>query len=390
MRRRVAAACLGLMVACGLASRAPAAEPPPPPFTGPVQVSSLPETEQRIWAEVADLERAFRRGGQLIDDAETEAYLAALMDRLYPGFGPAFRLRVIRDPEMNAFCLPNGGIYVNLGLLARVRNEDQLAAILAHEGGHFTHRHGVRQHESAVTTAAWVRYSRLAGGLPGKAIGSLLGLSSISGFSRELEREADLAGFGRLTAAGFDPREAVRMFESLYEESKAQGLKESVFFASHPRLQERIESFRALIAAAPAASAPAASAPVDSARLRTLQPRLQREWMELEASLGHDARLIHQLTRPDAATFFPPEAPYYLGEAYRRRGDATDRERMLAAYGEALARAPGFAPVHAALGAHHFKNRDCAAASPELHAYLDMAPDGPMAGHARRMLEKCR
>src|SRR5581483_8653990 len=52
-----------------------------------------------------------------------------------------WRLRILRDPMVNAFTMPNGSIYVSAGLLARMENEDQLAAVLAHEVTHVASRH---------------------------------------------------------------------------------------------------------------------------------------------------------------------------------------------------------------------------------------------------------
>lgn len=370
-------------IACLLA--AVCAQAATPPFERPVLPAGLEEPEQRVWGEAADVDLALSRSGQLVLDEEVETWLASLMLRLFPDFGAALRVRIVRDPEMNAFCLPNGSIYMNLGMLARVRNTSQLATILAHEGVHFTHRHGFQQRSSLVTTAGFTQGAGIAGGLVGALLGSLVGMSSIRGFSRMHEREADRVGFGRLLAGGFDPRESVAVFQMLTAESKAMGLTDTVFFASHPQLDERIKTFRELSAVA---STPAL--PESDAALRAFQPRLQREWMALEASMGQGGRLVHQLTRPDAADFYPPEAPYYLGEGYRMRGDAADRNAMIAAYESSVQRAPKFAPAHAALGVVHFKAKDCAGAAPHLQSYLDLAPDGPLRAHVSRLLEKCR
>ena len=354
------------------------------PFDGPVIAAALDEPEQRVWSESGDIDRGLARSGQIIADADADAYLRDVMARLFPEFGPALRLHLLRDAEMNSFCLPNGSIYLNLGMLARVRNESQLATILGHEGTHFTHRHGYQQRGSSLATAVWVHGAGLAGGFAGDLLGSLLGISSIRGFSRSLEREADLAGFGRMLAAGYDPQETIATFDMLAAESTAAGLSDSLFFASHPRLVERIENFRDL-----ARKIGPAPVRTDSTRLHELQRRLHGEWLDLELSLGHGKRLMFQLTRPDADAFFPPEAPFYLGEAYRLTGEPGYRERMLAAYSAAAARAPAFAPTYAALGVHHFKNKDCLRAVPAFRVYLDIAPDGPAAPHIRRLLDKC-
>jgi predicted Zn-dependent protease len=355
------------------------------PFTSPSQLSALPDGEQRVWGESDDLERILARSGQLLDDPVADAYLRDLARRLFPDLAAALRLRILKDPEMNAFCLPNGGVYLNVGMIARTRSESELATIVAHEGSHFTHRHGFQQRSAQVSTATFVQGAGLLGGLAAAAAGQLVGLSSIQGFSRAHEREADAAGFQRLVGAGLDPRDGPRVFERLAAEAQATGIREPYFFASHPSLRERIDSFTAL---ARQATAPATSP--DDTNYRAFAVPLQRLWLEQEIGLGRGERVIHVLTQPGAMALFPPESPFYLGEAYRLRGAPDDRDRMVEAYRTAETAAPRFAPARAALGVHYYRQKDCPRARPHLSAYLELEPSGPLSAHVRRFLEKCR
>lgn len=372
-------------VAAILLSQALSCEAAVAPFARLDDLAQLPEPEQRVWSESADVDAAFAKGGQLLGDPEVDAYLQALSNRLFPDLGRAIRVRAIRDPEMNAFCMPNGSVYMNVGMLARVRNESQLATILAHEGAHFTHRHGFQQRSSLITTAAVVQGSVIGGGLVGALLGNLIGLSSIQGFSRDHEREADAVGFRRLVEARFDYRESPRVFQMLAAESVARGDKPSYFFASHPQLKERIESYGALIRDTVAG----APEPDDAAFLEIVR-KVHRVWFDMELGMGRGDRLIHVLTQPGADSFYAPESSYYLGEAYRLRGGKGDQDRMLEAFRAAAAKAPRFAPTFMALGTYHYKQKDCAKARPFLVTYLDLDPTGAMSAHARRFMDKCQ
>jgi predicted Zn-dependent protease len=109
-----------------------------------------PEADERaLWA------RAEKEEGSLLervipyDDPLLEDYLARVADRLVPesmraAGGPAFKVRVLRDPTLNAFAMPNGHIFVHTGLLSRLHNEAQLATILGHEMTHVSHRHALK------------------------------------------------------------------------------------------------------------------------------------------------------------------------------------------------------------------------------------------------------
>ena len=69
----------------------------------------------------------------------------------------------MKSPQLNAFALPNGRIYINQGLLARFQNEAQLATVMAHEGTHFTNRHGYQNTESLKDNSAFATFGAMLG-----------------------------------------------------------------------------------------------------------------------------------------------------------------------------------------------------------------------------------
>lgn len=203
------------------------------PWTRAVGPDELDRSEYSLWQEAGEFDRALARAGRVNTDPALTAYLQGIMDRLYPEFRGRLVVRLLNAQHINAFALPNGSVYVNAGLIARFQNEAQLATVLAHEGAHFTHRHALQQAERVRNAAA---FARVAGMLGVPLVGDLLALSSMFGFSREHEREADQIGYQRLVAAGYAPAESIKTFQHLQAEIKATDINEPFFFSSHPKL----------------------------------------------------------------------------------------------------------------------------------------------------------
>ena len=92
--------------------------------------------ERAIWDSLARLEAAVRTSPQRLVAPELDAYIRGVVERLVGRSAPDVRIYVMRDASANAAMLPSGMMMVNTGLLVRVRDESQLAAVLAHEAGH--------------------------------------------------------------------------------------------------------------------------------------------------------------------------------------------------------------------------------------------------------------
>lgn len=177
----------------------------------------------------------------------------------------AYHFIVVDSPEVNAFALPGGYIYVTRGILAYLNSEAELAAVLGHEIGHVTARHSVQQYSAATATnvattvggiAASVFLPQLGGQLA-QGIQSLLGFGGdvlLSGYGRSHELEADRLGAEYLARSGYDPQAMIRVIAVLknqelfdIEVAREEGREPRRYhglFASHPdndtRLQEVI------------------------------------------------------------------------------------------------------------------------------------------------------
>src|SRR5678816_4205956 len=155
---------------------------------------------------------------------------------------------VVDSPEINAFALPGGYIYITRGILAYLNSEAELAAVLGHETGHVTARHSVQQMSAA--TAAGVGATLLGIFVPvlrnqaGDTAINLLGNALLSGYGREHELEADRLGAEYLYRTGYDPQAMIKVIgvlknQELFdaEMAKSEGRQPRSYhgvFASHP------------------------------------------------------------------------------------------------------------------------------------------------------------
>ena len=114
-----------------------------------------------------------------------------------------YRFTVLDSPDINAFALPGGYIYINRGLMAYLSSEEELAAVLGHEIGHVTARHSVRQYSqsqlmSIFSAAVQINSGRTAGDIVGVASGALL-----AGYGRAMALVADALGADYLLQDGY-------------------------------------------------------------------------------------------------------------------------------------------------------------------------------------------
>lgn len=147
---------------------------------------------------------------------------------------------VIRDPSPNAFAFPNGQIYIHTGMLARMADESQLAALLGHEINHTAGHHTILSHR---ITAKRLAIQVLAGGL-----GGLMGQLR---YSRKLEQEADDRAPFLLQETSYDPHAITELLEILNEDFEGLDPRVATVWTTHPDPEERIEASRVNVAGLP-------------------------------------------------------------------------------------------------------------------------------------------
>jgi predicted Zn-dependent protease len=366
--------------ALGLASLVGCAGQPVKPFEKPQEVKHISEEESRLWTEARGVDNAIRNSGQLYQDQQLEQYLQRIVSRLYPGFQQTIHVHVVRSPMLNAFALPNGSIYFNMGLLARMEDEAQLATVLGHETAHFILKHALEQRRQIKHASA----AAIGVAIVGVPFADLVAISSVYGYSRDLERQADAFGFEHLKTAGYDVHESVKVFEILAAEAKALDEKHPVFFASHPKLEERIQSFDELIATSKQSGGRVGR---DTYLRETSDIKLAS--LEADLSMDRYKSLILVLESDTAAArFAAPHRYYFLAEAYRRRNEQGDVKRAEAAYRMSLQEEPLFAPAYRGFGFLYVKLNDLGKARPLLEKYLELAPNAKDRAYVEYYLKK--
>ena len=390
----------------------------------PMGAGYKPEADERaLWTKAEKEEQALLKKAKPYDDPMLEEYLARIGDRLLPdevreSGGPGFKFGVMSDPTLNAFAMPNGRIYVHTGLLSKLDNEAQLATILGHEMTHVTHRHALRFQRDAQNKQIW--YTVAAVGLSigiaaaagsraksGDYIGAavisqtanavlglglqLAAIASITGYGRDLEREADAEGLDRLVKAGYDPKEAPRVFELLKKDSGDRGSLETFFFGSHPKLQERIDTTNELVRTKYAAAVEP-TALRDSEDFQLRMRTVVRDNAQLDIRAGRFALAQQQLDRVLALTPKDPLSHVYQGDLHRLRAQRArsvdDKnelaQKALASYERAAELDPALPEPHRQLGLLYYQQKDAAAAKAAFEKYLALKPDAP---DARRIKE---
>ena len=177
--------------------------------------------------------------------------LGAKLSAKAPGYQWPYNFHVVNVKEVNAFALPGGSIFVNLGTIQAADNEAQLAGVMSHEISHVVQRHGTR-----------AASKQMAAQLPLAILGGLMGSSTLAKAaqmgisfgvgsyflknSRQSESEADLLGTDVMYDSGYEPHQMAVFFEKLEKQmgSSANSLMNQ-FMSDHPNPGNRAEAVSA-------------------------------------------------------------------------------------------------------------------------------------------------
>lgn len=197
------------------------------------QVSEEIERKFVLSGNRAEIERVNLIGGKV----------AAVSDRQ----DITYYFKVIQDDDINALSAPGGYIYVNTGLL-KAADDDELAAVIAHEVGHIAARHAVfsMQTNMAASLIGGIIFSNIETSEDvRRGTSAVLNLVML-GYSRDDEFEADKLGVTYAYYAGFDANGMVVFLEKLQRQNKENPLDRGlVYLRSHPLYSDRIAKARA-------------------------------------------------------------------------------------------------------------------------------------------------
>jgi predicted Zn-dependent protease len=232
------------------------------------------EDERRLGEE---FHKQISEEAEFYDDPEVVAYVQGLTKRLAATCGRRdveYRAHVVVSEEINAFAVPGGYLYVNVGLIRAAESESELAGVLGHEIGHVVARHGAKHMTQRLGLVALMEmvHGRDAS-KTAEIVGAVIavgGQGLLLKYSREDELEADELGARNLYDSGIDPQGLARFFEKLQSASGARQSKMLRILSTHPPSEERIRKVREQIRTLP----PRTGLTRDGARFRRIRGSL--------------------------------------------------------------------------------------------------------------------
>ncbi len=359
------------------APAAPASGPATTPASVAVEPAYVPQDkmERGLWMQMDDAERELKRSPLVIRDPHLNAYVRSVLCKTVgAGKCAQVRLYLVRTPDFNASMAPNGVMQVWSGLLLRTQNEAQLAAVLGHEYIHYENRHSLklfRDIKSKSASAAWLAFTGIG------LIASFGLLADLSKFSREMEREADMGGVALMAKAGYDTREASKVWQQLREEmdataairlTKSKKDKSGGMFASHPPTAERVAYLSAAAAEQPGDPAGSGAASYAAA--------MANDWPAFvdDQLKNNDFGSAEYLITSMAKAGWSDRLLYARGELYRRRAGDGDLDKAAGYFSEAIGAGGVLPELWRGRGLALLKLGRSEAGKADLNEYLKRAP----------------
>jgi len=370
------------------------------PLIGP-GYRAVDQDEKGLWQQMERVEEEVAGSNLLIKDARLTAYLGDLIGRVGGPAAEDMRIYLARIPEFNAVMFPTGFAVVFSGLLLRMRNEAQLAGVIAHESAHFLRKHQLRQWRDMRRKTDIFSFLAMGAGVAGGAAGVYAGdlvqlaqlgtILSLLKYNRTLEAEADAMGVRLLAEAGYDPTGMSETWQQLIAEldlsakyRRKKRERDFSLFSTHPAPESRMADLRIS-----AAEAKVPGRRYDDFRdrylaaLAPIRPTLLDDQVKLNDP-GASQYVIETLARDGWNGLLR----FYEGETWRLRNSQKQHDELRAAQGYAAAVLYPDAPADAWRwhGIMLMKQGRAVEARAAFARYLQMAPAAPDAPFVRQMM----
>jgi len=231
------------------------------PLIGP-GYRAVDQDEKGLWQLMERVEEEVSGSNLLIKDPQLISYLGTLIGNVGGPAARDMRIYLARIPEFNAMMFPTGFTVIFSGLLLRMRNEAQLAGVVAHEGAHFLRKHQIRQWRDMRRKTDIFSFLAMGAGVAGGAAGIYAGdlvqlaqlgtILSLLKYNRTLEAEADAMGVRLLAEAGYDPMAMSETWQQLIGELDLSARyrrkhrdRRFTLFETHPSPDARMADLRA-------------------------------------------------------------------------------------------------------------------------------------------------
>ncbi len=221
------------------------------PATGKSQLIMVSAPELEAMGAEASPMLVKEYGGE-VGQPQLKQYVTSIGQQLSKHVEPEYAdvkwtFTTLDSDVINAFALPGGRVFISRGLIVKLHNEAEIAAVLGHEIGHVTGRHV----DERVSRATALELGLQIGGAATQselavAAGNLFGQGYLLKFGRDQELEADRLGLRYMMQAGYDPHAMVGVINVLMEAS--QGSSPPEFLSTHPNPERRMEQVKGLLA----------------------------------------------------------------------------------------------------------------------------------------------
>jgi Zn-dependent protease with chaperone function len=227
-----------------------------------------------------------------------------------------FEFHVVAQKDINAFALPGGPMFVNIGTITAAANEAELAGVMAHEMSHVYMQHSAKQADKAQTTGLW---AGLLGAVAGATLGGTVGELAQMGvqfgaqgvmlkYSRADESQADAVGAVIMYKAGHNPQAMADFFKTL----ESQGGSPPQFLSDHPNPGNRQQAIEKEIR-----NWPPKNYQTDSAAFRKVQQQAAtvKAYTAQEIAAGAKTGQWAALNQRNGAIFRPTGSSNFASEA---------------------------------------------------------------------------
>jgi len=355
--------------------------------------------ERGMWQQMERVEEEIAGSNLVVQDAQLAAYLKGLIGKVGGPAARDFRIYLVRIPDFNALMFPTGMAVIFTGLLLRMRNEAQLAGVIAHEAAHFLRKHQIRQWRDMRKRTDIFSILAMGAGVAGGAAGVYTGdiaqlgqfgtILSLLRYNRVLEAEADAMGVRLLAEQGYDPRAMAETWAQLIAEEELSAKyrrkrrhRDIGLFGTHPTPEARMADLRLSAAEVmrPGVAYDPRRAPYLAA-IAKLRPTLLDDQVKLNDP-GASQYVVNTLARDGWNGLLR----FNEAEIWRLRNRTGDEAR--AAQGYAVAVRYPDAPAeawrwHGIMLTKAGRREEARAA---LARYLALAPNAPDAAFVRQMM----
>lgn len=368
------------------------------PLIGP-GYRAVDQDEKGLWHQMERVEEEVAGSNLLVRDPALTGYLRDLIGNVGGPAARDMRIYLARIPEFNAVMFPTGFSVVFTGLLLRMRNEAQLAGVIAHESAHFLRKHQLRQWRDVKRKTDVFSFLAMGAGVAGGAAGVYAGdlvrlaqfgtILSLLKYNRALEAEADAMGVRLLAEAGYDPMAMSETWGQLIGEldlsakyRRKKRDRDFSLFSTHPAPESRMADLKLS-----AAEVRQPGRRYDAHRerylskLAAIRPTLLDDQVKLNDP-GASQYVVETLAKDGWNGLLR----FHEGEIWRLRNRKGDDVRAAQGYAAATLYADAPADAWRWHGIMLMKQGRRNEANAAFSRYLRMAPSAPDAPFVRQMM----